>query len=160
MISLGDITAANNLLVSLGGDDQMHRIAATAIDRSLELQHRVDRALKYAAEAPANSVHAKNIARILDGSITVDDELREVAEENLEAPRRLKAVSGGQRKSNKPSQMKGLKGRSTQQRKDFRDWLEEQNIDLPRYGPIDQIYIDAYDKAVANKMSGLSTQQA
>jgi hypothetical protein len=160
MINLSDITAANNLLVSLGGSDQMSRIAATAIDRSLELQHRVDRALKYAAEAPANSVHAKNIARILDGSITVDDELREVAEEHLQAPRRLKAVSGGKRNTRKQPQGKGLQGRSTKQRKEFRDWLQEQNIDLPRYGPIDQIYIDAYDKAVANKMSGLSTQQA
>jgi hypothetical protein len=148
MISLNDITAANTLLISLGGEDQMSRIAATAIDRSLELQHRVDRALKYASEAPANSVHAKNMARILDGSITVDDELNEVAEQNLPQPQRLKAVVA------KSSRGMGLKGRSTKERKAFRDWLQTHNIDLPKYGPIDQSYIDAFDEDMANKGRG------
>jgi hypothetical protein len=147
MISLSDITAANTLLVSLGGEDQMSRIAATAIDRSLELQHRVDRALKYAAEAPPNSLHARNMARILDGSITVDDELNEVAEQDVPAPKRLKAVS------TKPAKKRaeGLAGRSTKERKEFRDWLKDQNIELPKYGPIDQIYIDAFDKSMADR---------
>jgi hypothetical protein len=156
MISLNDITAANNLLVSLGAEDQMSRIAATAIDRSLELQHRVDRALKYAAEAPANSVHAKNLARILDGSITVDDELNEVSEQHLPTPKRLKAVSTGGRKTAKPTAVRGegLRGRSTKERKEFRDWLQEHNIDLPKYGPIDQSYVDAFDEAMANRDRG------
>lgn len=149
MISLSDITAANNLLVSLGGEDQMHRIAATAIDRSLELQHRVDRALKYADEAPANSLHAKNMARILDGSITVDDELNEVAEQALPTPKRLKAVAT---KSTKRGP--GLSGRSTKERKEFRDWVRDQNIELPKYGPIDQIYINAFDEAKADRRRG------
>jgi len=151
MLSLGDITAANSLLVSLGGEDQMPRIAATAIDRSLELQHRVDRALRYAEEAPPNSLHARNMARILDGSITVDDELNEVSEQHLPTPKRLKAVAVGTR-----SNGQGLKGRSTKERKEFREWLASQNIDLPKYGPIDQIYIDAYDKARASKGKSLS----
>jgi hypothetical protein len=146
MISLNDITAANTLLVSLGGEDQMNRIAATAIDRSLELQHRVDRALKYAAEAPPNSLHAKNMARILDGSITVDDELNEVSEESLPTPQRLKAVAG-----KSPKRGKGLQGRSTKERKAFRDWLAAHNIDMPKYGPIDQSYIDAFDEAMAER---------
>lgn len=146
MISLNDITAANTLLVSLGGEDQMGRIAATAIDRSLELQHRVDRALRYAAEAPPNSLHAKNMARILDGSITVDDELNEVAEQNLPSPQRLKAVA-----SKTPKRGPGLSGRSTKERKEFRDWLRSQKIELPKYGPIDQIYIDAFDQAMADR---------
>lgn len=150
MISLSDITAANNLLVSLGAEDQMSRIAATAIDRSLEMQHRVDRALKYAAEAPPNSLHAKNMARILDGSITVDDELNEVSEQHLPAPKRLKAVVA---KSNRGS---GLSGRSTKERKEFRDWLKEQNIELPKYGPIDQSYIDAFDEAMARRRGPVS----
>jgi hypothetical protein len=156
MISLNDITAANNLLVSLGGEDQMNRIAATAIDRSLELQHRVDRALKYAAEAPANSMHAKNIARILDGSITVDDELNEVSEQNLPTPKRLKAVSTGGQKKTKTTAVRGegLRGRSTKERKAFREWLQEHNIDLPKYGPIDQSYVDAFDESVANRARG------
>lgn len=146
MINLSDITAANNLLVSLGGEDQMNRIAATAIDRSLELQHRVDRALKYAAEAPPNSLHAKNMARILDGSITVDDELNEVAEQHLPAPQRLRAVA-----AKSAARGPGLKGRSTKERKEFRDWLAAHNIDLPRYGPLDQSYVDAFDEAVTKK---------
>lgn len=148
MISLNDITAANNLLVSLGGEDQMNRIAATAIDRSLELQHRVDRALKYAADAPPNSLHAKNMARILDGSITVDDELNEVQEQDLPTPQRLKAVSG------KSKRGPGLRGRSTKERKAFRDWLQAHHIDMPKYGPIDQSYIDAFDEAMAKDPRG------
>lgn len=149
MISLSDITAANSLLVSLGGDDQMPRIAATAIDRSIELQHRVDRALRYAEEAPPNSLHAKNMARILDGSITVDDELNEVSEQNLPTPKRLKAVSLPAKRtaSRKATRGPGLAGRSTKERKEFRDWLEAQGIDLPKYGPVDQVYVDAFDKA-------------
>lgn len=146
MINLHDITAANNLLMSLGADDAMPRLAAVAIERSLELQHRVDRALKYAAETPPNSMHARQLARILDGSITLDDEMSEVPED-YPAPRPVTArskVKGSPKGKLRPGH--GLEGRSAQQRIDIRAWIAEQGFDIAPSGRIPQQYLDAYDE--------------
>lgn len=155
MINLSDIIAANNLLISLGGEDQLPKIAASAIEKSLDLQHKVDRALSYAAEAPSNSMHAKQMARILDGSITLDDEANEIREQHPHpsAQPRLQAVTDGgkrKRKSGGPgSRNSGLSGRRPHERKAFRAWAEEQDFDIPTTGPVPQKYVDAYDEAMA-----------
>lgn len=152
MIKLNDVLEANNLLMSMGGDDQLPRIASAAIERSLELQHRVDRALAYAATSPSASVHARNMARILDGSITVDDEAREIAEHGLPMhPKPAKAVEQpkkkvGGRKPGQKNKERSLQGRSTRQRKEFRDWIESQGIELAKFGPVPQHYVDRFDE--------------
>jgi hypothetical protein len=162
MTTLTDVVEANRILVALGGEDQMQRIAAASIERSLELQNRIDRALAYAESAPANSMHARNIARILDGSITVDDELAEVAG-NDHVTRRLQlhpaadaaqgaVVPAPVKRTRGPNKKKlpGLQGRSTSQRKEFREWAAAQGLDLPKNGrsPDFQGYVDAYDDAM------------
>lgn len=158
MISLNDVIEANKLLMTMGGDDQLPRIASAAIERSLDLQHRVDRALTYAAETPPNSMHARQMARILDGSITIDDELREVPE-----PRGLReqqvhaalhsvpvpaARAPAKPKKKVDRNQAGLAGRSTAQRKAFRDWVAEQGYELPTFGRVPQEYVDMYDEAM------------
>lgn len=155
MIKLNDVLEANQLLMSMGGDDQLPRIASAAIERSLELQARVDRALAYAAEAPGNSLHAKNIARILDGSITVDDELNEVVEPRNQ-PRRLTAVGSTHQARKKGTKGKlspgsGLSGRSTKERLKIREWIAEQGIDIAHSGRITQVYLDMYDDAMVKE---------
>ena len=139
MINFNDVINANNLLISLGGEDQMPRIMPAIVNRSLELEFRLDRALKYAAAAPSNSLHARNMARILDGSITVEDELHE---KEFVVPE-SKALS--QQKVSRKPRASGLIGRSMKERKEFRDWVQEQKLDLPKYGPIKQVYVDAFD---------------
>lgn len=150
MIKLHDLMAANELLVSMGGDDQMATIAARSIEQSLELKHRIERALDYARSAPPASVHARNMARILDGSITVDDELAEVSEQGLPVPRRIaalpeKAPGPGPRGKLKPG--KGLAGRSTKQRLEIRQWIGEQGFEIAPSGRIPQKYLDLFDQA-------------
>lgn len=156
--TLNEIIEANKLLISVGGEDQMPRLAAVAIERSLQQQHRIERALKYAAEAPPNSMHAKNMARILDGSITLDDELQEVRDAEarlnglqeqagaaaLPAPRRTRGPGKKQRGP-------GLAGRSTKERKEFRAWMARQQDApvLPMNGPVPQQWVDAFDEARA-----------
>jgi hypothetical protein len=159
MVTLNEVAAANRLLVSLGAEDQMSNIAAKSIERSLELQSRIDRALAYAAEG--NSMHAKNMARILDGSITVDDELNEVhgndrlMAEQLPIPESRRAALPAARRTKTGAPDKrvgrgpGLQGRSTKQRKAFREWLAGRGVELPRYGPVPQELVDAYDEAMA-----------
>lgn len=151
MTSLDEVLAANRLLVSLGAEDQMSNIAAKSIERSLNLQSRIDRALQYASETPPNSVHARQMARILDGSITVEDELAEAEE---------MAARGGQRhlpaaapaakprrgKAKKP-QKTGLSGRTTQERANIRAWIQEQQFDVAPFGRIPEHYIELYDLA-------------
>lgn len=152
-VKLDEVIAANSLLVSLGAEDALPRIASVAIERSLELQSRVDRALGYAAQTPASSMHARNMARILDGSITHEDEMRELAAEKSERevvasvkPKtRAKRKAGVGRGSYERAQ--GLKGRSTKERKEFRIWIAEQGIELPQYGPVPQEHVDAFDLA-------------
>lgn len=158
-LKLNDVVEANRILVALGGEDQMQRIAAASIERSLELQNRIDRALAYAASTPPNSAHARQIARILDGSITVDDELNEVTEHDRpmrEMPVRepVAAIHAAPappvrrtRGPGKQARPRGLAGRNTAQRKAFREWLALQGIDLPKMGPVPQEYIDQYDEA-------------
>jgi hypothetical protein len=171
MISLNRIREANELLVSLGGEDQMPRLAATAIERSIELQHRVDRAVRYADETQAhNSPHARQMARILDGSITLDDELNEVPEPGYIQPRpavtasrpkslpKKKATSkSGTRGKLQPGH--GLEGRNTKQRLALRQWLTEQNFPINPSGRIPQQYIDAYDDA-QEQMRTMRAEQA
>jgi hypothetical protein len=154
MVKLDEVIAANTLLVSLGAEDALPRIASVAIERSLELQSRVDRALGYAAQTPPSSMHARNMARILDGSITHEDELRELAAERtaepvVESVVKRKVRGPGKKTSGRGSYARpqGLKGRSTKERKEFRDWLKEQGIDLPQYGPVPQEHVDAFDLA-------------
>lgn len=162
MIKLADVLEANRVLVALGGEDQMQRIAAASIERSLELQNRIERALAYAAQTPANSAHARQIARILDGSITVDDELNEVEEHDRpirlalhhEPAQKVEPVSSpAVRKTRGPGKTpraKGLAGRSTKQRKEFREWLAQSGYEVTTYGPVPQHLIDEYDASVEN----------
>jgi hypothetical protein len=149
MVTIHDVVQANNLLVSMGGEDQMSKIAAAAIERSLDLQSRVDRALQYASEAPSSSTHAHNMARILDGSITIDDEANEVEQDHLTQPRRLPAAPAKRTrgKGKKAKVVTGLSGRSTAERADIRRWINEQNFDVAPFGRIPERYIELYDQA-------------
>jgi hypothetical protein len=155
LIQITDVLAANKLLMSLGADDQMPKLAMTAIERSLELQNRIDRALTYSQHVPPNSTHARQMARILDGSITLDDELNEVQERDVPmepVPHRLavehKPVT---RKADKHPRGKlkpgkGLTGRTKNERLAIREWIAENNIDIAPSGRIPQKYLDAYDE--------------
>lgn len=129
----------------------MGAIAAKSIEQSLELKNRIERALAYADSAPANSAHARNMARILDGSITLDDELNEIDEQTLPAPRRMTALPArqmptGPRGKLKPG--KGLAGRNTAQRLEIREWIAEQGFDVAPSGRIPQRFLDLYDQAM------------
>ena len=151
-VNLQDVVEANNLIVSMGGEDQLPAIASAAIERSLELQHRVDRAIRYAEEAHSSSLHVKQVLRILDGSITLDDEENEVPEK--EYPHLVQRAAHEQQAllPAAPPPMpqqgpSGLAGRSTEQRKVFRQWLSGQGIELPLNMAVPQVYVDAFDKA-------------
>lgn len=153
-LTVNDVLAANSLLMSLGAEDQIPGIAMKAIERSLELQSRVDRALTYAQHAPNSSTHARQMARILDGSITVDDELNEVPETGLPMAR-LAALPAAEpaapQKAVKRSKGKlkpgnGLIGRSTKERLRIREWIAEQGFEIAPSGRIPQKYLDAYDE--------------
>lgn len=150
MTTLNEVLAANRLLVSLGAEDQMQNIAAKSIERSLELQSRIDRALQYASESPSNSSHARNMARILDGSITIDDEIAE-AEEEAERrqlhPPRPKPAPRTRGKGKKAKVVTGLSGRSTAERARIREWINEQDFDVAPFGRIPEKYIELYDLA-------------
>jgi hypothetical protein len=157
-IALADIAAANALLVSFGAEDQMPRIAAASIERTIEQQNRIDRALAYADALPANAAHARQMARILDGSITIDDEQNEVDTYGIGEPRRTparelhaprpaapKPAGKGPRGKLKPGA--GLTGRSTKERLAMREWIAQQGIEISPTGRIPQEYIDQYDRA-------------
>lgn len=126
----------------------MPRLAMNALERSLELQSRLDRALAYAESVPPNSTHARQMARILDGSITIDDELNEVQERDLPMQRR-------QAIEHKPAEVKrskgklkpgnGLAGRSTKERLEIREWIADAGFDISPTGRIPQKYLDAFD---------------
>lgn len=153
MIKLHDLIAANNLLVSMGGEDQMGSIAAKSIEQSLELKDRIERALAYAESAPPNSAHARNMARILDGSITIDDEQNEMDERDLPAhPKRLAVTHSAPEPKGPKGKMKpgnGLVGRSTKQRLEIRDWIAQQGWEVAPSGRIPQRFLDLYDEAQA-----------
>lgn len=163
MVNLNDVVAANNLLMSLGAPDAMPTIAATAIENSLEQQHRIERAIDYAEHTPPNSAHARQMARILDGSITVEDELKELHGVGI-GPREVaaaeKKATKGVRGKLKPGA--GLQGRSTRQRKEMREWLNEHGYNVDKPGRIPQQYIDIYDEAQAElrKMRMQQRQQS
>jgi hypothetical protein len=155
-LTIQDVLAANSLLVSLGAEDQMPRLAMTALERSLDLQSRIDRALAYAESAPPASTHARQIARILDGSITVDDELNEVQESGLPMQRRRAVEAPPAKKPDKSPRGKlkpghGLGGRSTKERLKIRAWIEAQGYDIAHSGRIPQVYLDEYDEAMAEE---------
>jgi hypothetical protein len=170
-IKLHDVVEANNLLISMGAEDQLPRIASAAIERSLELQHRVDRAIRYAEEAHSSSLHVKQVLRILDGSITLDDEMNEMDPEPVvhpldEYPRLVQPAlpKGTLQERMNPSAYEmppanklprdgssGLAGRSTEQRKAFRDWLAAQGVDLPLNQAVPQNYVDTFDQATGNR---------
>jgi hypothetical protein len=155
-IKLHDVVEANNLLVSMGGEDQLPRIASAAIERSLELQHRVDRAIRYAEEAHSSSLHVKQVLRILDGSITLDDEMNEMDPEPVvhpldEYPRLVQQQSLEAPDKYPRDGSSGLAGRSTEQRKAFRDWLAAQGVDLPLNQAVPQNYVDTFDQATGNR---------
>jgi hypothetical protein len=155
-IKLHDVVEANNLLVSMGGEDQLPRIASAAIERSLELQHRVDRAIRYAEEAHSSSLHVKQVLRILDGSITLDDEMNEMDPEPVvhpldEYPRLVQQQSLEAPDKYPRDGSSGLAGRSTEQRKAFRDWLAAQGVDLPLNQAVPQSYVDTFDQATGNR---------
>jgi hypothetical protein len=145
-VKLQDVAAANALLVSLGGEDQLPAIAAKSFDRAMQLQERIDRALRYAEQTPPNSVHARQMARILDGSITVDDELAEVPELDQPMPRQKAVESRPRRKASG----KGSADRTTAERLKIREWLADKGIDTGR-GRIPQRYLDEYDQAMADE---------
>lgn len=158
-IKLNDVVEANNLLISMGAEDQLPRIASAAIERSLELQHRVDRAIRYAEEAHSSSLHVKQVLRILDGSITLDDEMNEVVPEPIvqhpldEYPRLVRRpIAEASLPAPAPERTTGgLAGRSTAQRKAFRDWLAAQGIELPLNKAVPQDYVDTFDKATGER---------
>jgi hypothetical protein len=154
-VKLQDVAAANALLVSLGGEDQLPAIAAKSFDRAMQLQERIDRALRYAEQTPPNSVHARQMARILDGSITVDDELAEVPELDRPVPRQ-KAVESRPRRKTVP---KGSADRTTAERLKIREWLADKGIDTGR-GRIPQRHLDEYDQAMADERRQRREQRA
>jgi hypothetical protein len=157
-LTVQDVLAANQLLVSLGAEDQMPRLAMKALETSLDLQSRIDRALKYAQHAPPASTHARQMARILDGSLTVDDELNEVEDRALPMPRRRaveapvsdRPASPGRKQAKGPKgKLKpgnGLIGRSTKERLEIRAWIAEQGFEISPTGRVPQKYLDAFDE--------------
>lgn len=145
-VNLQDVAAANALLMSLGGEDQITVIATRAFDRSIELQERIDRALLYAQQAPPSSTHARQMARILDGSITVDDEASEIPEKDIPMrPRRAVESSARRKSAGKTSDE-----RTKDERQRIREWLAGQGINLGR-GRIPRRHLDAYDDAMAEQ---------
>ena len=146
-IKLQDVIEANALLISMGGEDQLPRIASAAIERSLELQHRMDRAIQYAEDTHTTSMHARQMLRILDGSITIDDEANEVSPEPVldEYPRLVRRPL-----AEAPVHGSGLAGRTTAERKAFRDWLAGQGIELPLNKAVPQHYVDEFDRATGH----------
>jgi hypothetical protein len=154
-VNLNDVVEANNLLMSMGAEDQLPTIASAAIERSLELQHRVDRAIRYAEEAHSSSLHVKQVLRILDGSITIDDENNEVPEKEYphlvqRAAHEQQALPAAPAKFVRDGSS-GLAGRSTAERKAFRDWCAERGIDLPLNQPVPQHVVDAFDEATEGR---------
>ena len=102
--------------------------------------------------SPPSSVHARNMARILDGSITLDDELSELEGlHEVAAPKAERVVSRTPKKAKAKRgsyvRPQGLKGRSTKERREFRAWVAEQGIELPQYGPVPQEHVEAFDMA-------------
>lgn len=152
-VNLQDVVDANNLIVSMGGEDQLPAIASAAIERSLELQHRVDRAIRYAEEAHSSSLHVKQVLRILDGSITIDDENNEVPEK--EYPHLVERAAHEQQSLQTAALVdkyprdgsSGLAGRTTEQRRVFREWLAGQGVTLPLNQAVPQPLVDEFDKA-------------
>jgi hypothetical protein len=88
------------------------------------------------------------MARILDGSITIDDEQNEVPElPDRPEPRRIAAaVSAAPRSKGKLKPGNGLTGRTKQQRLEIREWIAAQGIDIAPSGRIPQEHLDAYDR--------------
>jgi hypothetical protein len=157
-IKLQDVVEANNLLMSMGAQDQLSVIASAAIERSLELQHRIDRAVRYAEETHTNSMHARQMLRILDGSITIDDESNEVIPEPVvhenpldEYPRLVQRPLVAHAPALKQELAMGLANRNTAERKAFRDWCREKGIDLPLNQTVPQHFIDAFDEATEGR---------
>jgi hypothetical protein len=156
-VKLHDLIAANQLLVSFGGEDQMGAIAAKSIEQSLELRNRIERALAYAESAPNASIHARNMARILDGSITLDDEEQELAETHLplhpkpvahrDLTPRAEPPALTSRPKGKLKPGNGLAGRSTKQRIEIREWIAQQGWEISPTGRIPQKYLDLFDEA-------------
>lgn len=137
MVELNDIISANDLLVKLGGEDQLPKLTAVAIERSLELQNRIDRALDYAKALPATSMHAKKIASILDGVVAPVEEKVEV----------VKAKPKPKKPAPKKGGSSGLASRPRSERLAFRNWAREQGFTVPTAGPVPQNLVNAYDMA-------------
>lgn len=142
MINLNDIISANDLLVKFGGEDQLAKLTTAAIERNIELQNRIDRALDYAKALPSNSMHAKKIASILDGVVAPEEEQVKVVEAKPKkpAPQKKKTGGPGSRKS-------GLSSRPRSERLAFRNWARAQGMNVPTAGPVPQDMVDAYDLA-------------
>jgi hypothetical protein len=140
MIELTDIIRANDLLMKLGGEDQLPKLTAAAIERNLELQNRIDRALEYASGLPSNSMHAKKIASILDGAVTLTEEKVAVIKAKPKKPAPKKADGPGSRNS-------GLSSRPRSERLAFRNWARAQGLNVPTAGPVPQAMVDSYDQA-------------
>jgi hypothetical protein len=170
-IKLQDIVEANQLLMSMGGVDQLPVIASSAIERSLELQSRVDRAIRYAEEAHSSSLHVKQVLRILDGSITLDDENNEVYPEPVvhrqpldDYPRLVRrplteappapAPDRGHHSTTSP-----LAGRSTDERKAFRTWLDENDMAIPYNQPVPPELVARFDEATGGRYKPKPRQQ-
>jgi hypothetical protein len=140
VVELNDIIRANELLVKLGGEDQLPKLTEAAIEKYLELQNRIDRALEYASALRSNSMHAKKIASILDGVATSTEEKGESvkAKPKKPAPSKRKTAGPGGRKS-------GLASRPRSERLAFRNWAREQGLNVPTAGPVPQDMVDTYD---------------
>jgi hypothetical protein len=112
--------------------------------------------LRYAEQTPPNSVHARQMARILDGSITVDDELAEVPELDQPMPRQKAVESRPRRKTSG----KGSEDRTNAERLKIRQWLADHKGVEPVRGRIPQRYLDEYDQAMADERRRRREQRA
>lgn len=153
---LKDIIEANQLLMSMGGQDQMPAIASASITRSLELQDRINRAIRYAEETHTSSLHARQMLRILDGSITIDDHNNEVHPEPVVRQQPLAdfpAVEHKELAASKPhrSNTSPLADRNTEERKAFRNWLDEQGRGIPYNQPVPPELVAEFDEATGGK---------
>jgi len=111
--------------------------------------------LAYAEAAPNASVHARNMARILDGSITLEDEVQEAQESGqLSPPKTVPRAALPAREPREEPRAKGklkpgngLAGRSTKQRIEIRKWIADQGWEIAPSGRIPQKYLDLFDEA-------------
>lgn len=139
MVTFNEIVEANNLLMKLGGEDQLPKLSERAIEAFLEANARIDRAYQYAI-SNSTSQHMRNVAQILDG--TAPREFKPEPERKIV---KLKKPTPQKRTSGPGSRGSGLSDRPRRERLAFRNWAREQGMTVPSAGPVPQNLVDAYD---------------